>query len=76
MGQTDRYKTIEPPAEAPFGGGALIAPPGAFDSGYAGEDADVIAPSQTPDTPGNDENGDGLTGGQTTADNLGDVLGV
>lgn len=31
---------------------------------------------QTPDTPGQDENGDGLTGGQTTADNFGDVLGV
>jgi hypothetical protein len=33
-------------------------------------------PTQTPDTPGNDENGDGLKGGQTTADNLGDVLGL
>lgn len=32
--------------------------------------------AQTPDTPGNDENGDGLTGGQTTADNTGDILGV
>jgi hypothetical protein len=32
--------------------------------------------TQTADTPGNDENGDGLTGGQTTADNYGDVLGL
>lgn len=32
--------------------------------------------SQTPDTPGNDENGDGLKGGQTTADNHGDILGI
>lgn len=31
---------------------------------------------QTPDTPGNDENADGLKGGQTTADTVGDVLGV
>jgi hypothetical protein len=32
--------------------------------------------TQTPDTPGNDENGDGVTGGQTTADNHGDILGI
>jgi hypothetical protein len=32
--------------------------------------------TQQPDSPGNDENGDGLKGGQTTADNLGDVLGL
>ena len=31
---------------------------------------------QIADTPGNDENGDGLTAGQTTADVHGDVLGV
>jgi hypothetical protein len=31
---------------------------------------------QAPDTPGNDENGDGLAGGQTTADVPGDVLGI
>lgn len=28
------------------------------------------------DTPGHDENGDGLEGGQTTADTVGDVLGI
>lgn len=37
--------------------------------------ADVTL-TQTPDTPGKDENGDGLPGGQTTADNHGDVLGI
>jgi hypothetical protein len=31
---------------------------------------------QAPDTPGNDENGDGLDGGQATADTVGDVLGI
>lgn len=31
---------------------------------------------QTADTPGNDENGDGLKGGQATADNHGDILGI
>jgi hypothetical protein len=34
------------------------------------------APTQTPDSPGKDENGDGLTGGQTTADAFGDILGL
>jgi hypothetical protein len=38
------------------------------------EDATPVA--QTPDTPGQDENGDGVTGGQTTADAKGDVLGI
>ena len=33
-------------------------------------------PVQTPDTPGKDENGDGLKGGQATADVPGDVLGI
>lgn len=32
--------------------------------------------TQAPDTPGNDENKDGVPGGQTTADNHGDVLGL
>lgn len=31
---------------------------------------------QTPDSPGNDENGDGLKGGQATADSPGDILGI
>lgn len=31
---------------------------------------------QAPDAPGQDANKDGLTGGQATADNPGDVLGV
>lgn len=31
---------------------------------------------QTADTPGNDENGDGIVGGQATADTVGDVLGL
>jgi hypothetical protein len=31
---------------------------------------------QTVDTPGHDENGDGLDGGQATADTVGDVLGI
>lgn len=36
-----------------------------------------VAPvAQTPDTPGQDENKDGLTGGQATADVTGDILGV
>lgn len=35
-----------------------------------------VATTQTPDTPGNDENGDGVTAGQTTADNHGDILGI
>ena len=33
-------------------------------------------PEQTADTPGHDENGDGVPGGQTTADVPGDVLGI
>jgi hypothetical protein len=46
---------------------------------------DVIAPlpdimdpavEQTADTPGHDENGDGLAGGQATADVPGDILGI
>jgi len=45
---------------------------------------EVVAPSpgaatterQAPDTPGHDENGDGLPGGQATADVPGDVLGI
>jgi hypothetical protein len=43
----------------------------------------IIAPApadveltQAPDTPGKDENGDGVTAGQTTADNPGDILGL
>jgi hypothetical protein len=42
-------------------------------------DADVpsdVTLTQTADTPGNDENGDGLKGGQATANNHGDVLGL
>ena len=42
-------------------------------------DEDIRAPEpgeQAPDTPGNDENNDGLKGGQATADVAGDVLGV
>lgn len=31
---------------------------------------------QTPDTPGQDENRDGLKGGQATADAHGDILGL
>lgn len=37
---------------------------------------DCTCAPQSADTPGQDENQDGLTGGQTTADNLGDVLGI
>ena len=40
-------------------------------------DAEAPVTTETPaDTPGNDENGDGLTGGQTTADTVGDVLAI
>ena len=35
-----------------------------------------IIVEQTADTSGNDENGDGLVGGQITADTVGDVLGL
>ena len=34
------------------------------------------AGQQPADTPGRDENGDGLPGGQTTADVPGDILGI
>lgn len=39
---------------------------------------ELIGPpaEQTADTPGNDENGDGLKGGQATADVPGDILGI
>lgn len=40
------------------------------------QDKDIIEPAQTTDTPGNDENNDGLKGGQATADVVGDVLGL
>lgn len=36
----------------------------------------VVEGEQTADTPGNDENGDGVKGGQATADAFGDILGV
>lgn len=39
-------------------------------------DETVPTTGETPDTPGHDENGDGLTGGQTTADTFGDELGI
>ena len=43
----------------------------------AGERAEAEpVETQQPDTPGNDENGDGVTGGQATADTTGDVLGI
>jgi hypothetical protein len=35
-----------------------------------------IPQEQPADSPGKDENGDGLPGGQTTADNHGDILGI
>lgn len=37
---------------------------------------DILDPAQTPDSPGKDENKDGLPGGQTTANVPGDVLGI
>lgn len=57
-----------------------IMDPVAATEGDSTED-DVISPNpaaeeQAADTPGNDENGDGLPGGQATADVPGDVLGI
>ena len=45
-------------------------------SGQDAVEAITEPTEQTADTPGNDENGDGLEGGQATADTVGDVLGV
>ena len=62
MGQTDKHSTPE-------------ATPGA--SAVTDQHPDeIIAPQEAPDTPGKNENGDGLTGGQTTAETFGDELGI